>query len=113
MDTGHGRVFISATFDEVKSRLDPAFNYLIFKEVQAISNGKHLWDIKNKFECFRQNVLEETVYHDESTGKNFLVIKIDADIRDDCIQEFVNMNLEKDMTIYIFSNSIHKPPACR
>ena len=105
MDTGNSRVFISATFDEVKSKLDPAFNYLIFKGAPGSSKGERFREIKNKIACYRQGVSEEAAYHDESTGEDFLVIKIDSDIRDDCLQEFVDLNLANDMTIYIFSNS--------
>lgn len=108
MDTENSRVSISATFDEVKSMLDPAFNYFIFKWMPAIVNGQQFWNIKNKIECFRQNVSEEAVYHDECTGENFWVIKIDSEIQNDCIQEFVDLNLAKDMTIYIFSNSLER-----
>ncbi len=104
IDTENSRVFIPATFDEIKSKLDPVFSYLIFKGVPGNSKGERFREIKNKIACFRQGVSEEAVYHDESTGEDFLVIKIDSDIREDCIQEFVDLNLTKDMTIYIFSN---------
>ncbi len=104
-DTGNSRVFISATFDEVKSQLDLAFNYFIFKGAPGRSKGERLQEIKNKIACLRQGVSEEAVYHDESTGEDFLVIKIDSDIRQDCIQEFVDLNLAEDMTIYIFCKS--------
>ena len=105
MDTDNHRVFISASFDEVKSKLDPAFSYLIFKGAPANSKGERIREIKNNIACFQKGVSEEVVYHDESTGEYFWVIKIDSNIRDDCIQEFVDLNLAKEMTIYIFSNS--------
>jgi hypothetical protein len=105
VDTRKNFACISASFDEVKGKLDPAFSYLIVRAGPGSSIGEHIWDIKDKIECFRPGSGEEVVYHDESTGENFLVIKIDSDIRDNCIQEFMDLNLAKDMTIYIFSDS--------
>ena len=105
IDIRNGRIATPASFDEIKSKLDPKFGYLIFK-----SNAEALEDIKfgeieNRVACFRQGIIEEAAYYDEATGEAFLVIKLNADVRDDCIQEFTALNLPKGVTIYIFSNS--------
>jgi len=105
MDIRKGRIATLASFDEIKSKLDPKFGYLIFK-----SNAEALEDIKfgeieNRIACFRQDIIEEATYYDEATGEAFLVIKLNANVRDGCMQEFTTLNLPKGVTIYIFSNS--------
>jgi len=105
MDIRKGGIATPASFDEIKSKLDPKFGYLIFK-----SNAEALEDIKfgeieNRIACFRQGIIEKATYYDEATGEAFLVIKLNADVRDGCIQEFTTLNLPTGVTIYIFSNS--------
>lgn len=105
MDIRKGRIATPASFDEIKSKLDPKFGYLIFKSNSEELEDIHFGDIENRIACFRQGIIEETTYYDEATGEAFLTIKLSADVRDGCIQEFSTLNLPKGVTIYIFSNS--------
>ena len=105
IDTKKGRIDTPASFDEIKSKLDPKFSYLIFKSnAEALENIK-LGEIEDRIACYRQDIIEEATYYDEATGEAFLVIKLNADVRDGCIQEFTTLNLPKGVTIYIVSNS--------
>ena len=105
MDIRNGRIATPASFDEIKSKLDPKFGYLIFKSnAEALEHIK-FGDIENRIACFRQDIIEKATYYDEATGEAFLVIKLNADVRDGCIQEFTTLNLPTGVTIYIFSNS--------
>ena len=105
IDTKKGRIATPASFDEIKSKLDPKFGYLIFKSNTEESEDIKLGEIENRIACFRQGIIEEAAYYDEATGEAFLVIKLNADVRDGCIQEFTTLNLPKGVTIYIVSNS--------
>ncbi len=105
IDTKKGRIATPTSFDEIKSKLDPKFDYLIFKSNTEELEDIKLGEIENRIACFRQGIIEEAAYYDEATGEAFLVIKLNADVRDGCIQEFNALNLPKGLTIYIFSNS--------
>ena len=105
MDIKKGRIATPASFDEIKSKLDPEFGYLIFKSDAEELEDIKLGEIENRIACFRQDIIEEATYYDEATGEVFLVIKFNADVRDGCMQEFTTLNLPKGATIYIFSNS--------
>jgi hypothetical protein len=105
MDIKKDRIVTSASFDEIKSKLDPEFGYLILRSNSEALEDIHFGEIENRIACFRQGIIEETTYYDEATGEAFLTIKLSADVRDGCIQEFSTLNLPKGVTIYIFSNS--------
>ena len=101
----HQDRYFQASFKEIKTSLDPAFSYLIFKSALKDENDINFDDIENRIECFRNGVVEEKIFYDEAAEENFLVIKLNSDVRDGCIQEFSMLNLPKGVTIYIFSNS--------
>lgn len=105
VDVKKDRLSSPASFDEIKSKLDPEFGYLIFRGKSKELEDIHFGEIEDRIVCFRQGILEETTYYDEATGEAFWVIKLNADVRDGCIQEFTTLNLPKGVTIYIFSNS--------
>ena len=105
IETKKGRIATPACFNEIKCKLDPKFGYLIFKSNSEALEDIKLGEIENRIACFRQGIIEEATYYDEATGEAFLVIKLNADVRDGCIQEFTTLNLPKGVTIYIFSNA--------
>jgi hypothetical protein len=105
MDVKQDRIVTPASFDEIKGELDPEFGYLILRSNSEKLEDIHFGEIENRIACFRQGIIEEKTYYDEAAGEAFLAIKLSADVRDGCIQEFSTLNLPKGVTIYIFSNS--------
>ena len=94
---------VSATFEKIKQRLDPAFSYVIFEKDGAAD--KNPWiELYASLGGLNLPVLELKTFEDPGRGKVLLVARLEAGRTYAIMEEMIGARLPKDIVFYVYGS---------
>ncbi len=101
---GSGHKHIPSSFAEIKRNLDPAYGYMVFEKAVDSEGSGEFEEIIPLLSRIKKGVFEHVVHRDKVKGRLVLVVKLEPNLTDKVTQEFLNIMLPKDITLYVYGS---------
>ncbi len=95
----------SATLEEIKRDLDPAFSYILF-EKDGPADKEVLKDLFTVLDRLGLPLLELNTFQDRSRGKVLLVARFEAGRMETIMEEIIGAGLPEDIVFYGYGSSL-------
>jgi hypothetical protein len=95
---------ISASFGQIKKKLDPAFTYLVFEQENVEFLEKSFQEITRTLAAQEKIKFEVQAYRDADRSKVCLVLKTGPEAGEILKARFLDFNFSKDITFYVFDS---------
>ena len=100
----HCQPSMSSDFKELKKHLDPSFSYIVFKSTNRKNGSKDIQEILKKISPNDAGILGCEHIQNDTEKEYILILKLNSDCEEDCIQQVLRWNLPKYIDLYIYSS---------